>query len=262
MRVIIMYRVLRRSLTSLLAGLCFVLFAACQSVPASETASPQSASPIASRAAAIQLPALPYSANALEPYIDAATMKLHHDKHHAAYVNKLNEALQPYPDLQAKTVADLLQSLDSLPKAIRKTVQNNGGGHLNHSMFWNVMAPQAGGTARGEVGQAITAAFGSFDTFKQKFVQAGVNQFGSGWVWLVLTPQGQLQITTTSNQDSPVMQGNYPILGNDLWEHAYYLKYNNRRQEYLENWWNVVNWPEIERRFVQAKKIQLENAPK
>lgn len=206
----------------------------------------------------VQLPPLTYDYGALEPYIDARTMQLHHDQHHGTYVSKLNEAVQNYPDLQGKNVVDLLQNLNSLPEEIRTAVRNNGGGHLNHTMFWQIMAANAGGTPTGALAEAIDTTFGSFDSFKQQFSQAGTNRFGSGWVWLVLNPQNQLQIISTANQDTPVTDNLYPILGNDVWEHAYYLKYQNRRAEYLDNWWGVVNWAEVDRRFAQASALQTQ----
>ncbi|MBF2002781.1 MAG: superoxide dismutase [Synechococcales cyanobacterium M58_A2018_015] len=229
---------------------------------ASPTATPTEPATVSPAAGStfVELPALPYAYNALEPYIDAQTMEIHHSKHHAAYVNKLNEVIQQYPDLQTQTVVSLLQSLESLPEEIRSTIRNNGGGHLNHSMFWQIMAPNSGGTPSGELATALDQTFGSFDAFKQQFNQAGAGQFGSGWVWLAMNPQGQLQIVTTSNQDSPILENLYPILGNDVWEHAYYLQYQNRRPEYLDRWWNVVNWPEVERRFAQAQELQQQLA--
>jgi superoxide dismutase, Fe-Mn family len=199
-----------------------------------------------------QLAPLPYAYEALEPTIDAQTMRLHHDKHHKTYVDKLNQALQQAPNLQGKSVEALLQDLNNVPENIRDVIQNNGGGHLNHTIFWQIMAPNATGKPTGALAEAITKTFGSFDSFKQQFNTAGGDRFGSGWVWLVRNPQGQLQITTTQNQDNPIKDGLYPILGNDVWEHAYYLKYQNRRPEYLTNWWNVVNWAEVDRRFTQA----------
>jgi Fe-Mn family superoxide dismutase len=199
-----------------------------------------------------QLPPLPYDYGALEPYIDSQTMRLHHDIHHKTYVDKLNQALQKTPDLQSRSVEALLRDLNSIPENIRTQVRNNGGGHLNHTLFWQIMAPNAGDKPTGLLAKAIDDTFGSFDSFKQQFNQAGSDRFGSGWVWLVRTPQGQLQIKTTQNQDNPIAEGLYPILGNDIWEHAYYLKYQNRRPEYLSNWWNVVNWPEVELRFAQT----------
>jgi superoxide dismutase, Fe-Mn family len=206
--------------------------------------------PAPSSAALAELPPLPYDYGALAPTIDAETMQLHHDQHHAAYINKLNEALKKYPALQNQTVEALLQDLNQVPEDVRKTVQNNGGGAVNHTMFWQIMSPDGGGNPTGTVGEAIVSTFGSFEAFKKQFEAAGANQFGSGWVWLVLNPQQQLQIISTANQDNPLMQGLYPVMGNDVWEHAYYLSYRNRRPEYLSNWWNVVNWAEIEKRYV------------
>jgi superoxide dismutase, Fe-Mn family len=210
--------------------------------------------PPTAQAALVTLPPLPYDYGALAPSIDAETMQLHHDKHHAAYVSKLNEALEKYPALQNQSVESLLQDLTQVPEDVRKTVQNNGGGHINHSMFWQIMKPQGGGNPTGTVATAITKTFGSFDAFKEKFNQAGLSQFGSGWAWLVLNSTGQLQVISTANQDSPLMQGLYPVMGNDVWEHAYYLTYRNRRADYLNSWWNVVNWDEIEQRFVAAQR--------
>lgn len=196
---------------------------------------------------------LPYDYAALEPYIDAQTMQLHHDKHHAAYVNNLNAALEKYPDLQNKTIEELVADLNAVPEEIRPTVRNNGGGHVNHTMFWQIMGPNGSSEPAGAVGEAIVSTFGDFETFKQRFNEAGVKQFGSGWVWLVANPDHKLEIVTTPNQDSPITAGSQPILGNDVWEHAYYLKYQNRRPEYLNAWWNVVNWEEINRRFAAIR---------
>jgi Fe-Mn family superoxide dismutase len=202
---------------------------------------------------AFTVPPLPYAFDALEPYIDKQTMEIHHDKHHGAYVTNLNKALESAPDLQNKTIEELLANNCSIvPENIRTAVRNNGGGHINHSMFWQIMAPKAGGTPSGNVAQAITSAFGGFDQFKEKFNAAGTGRFGSGWAWLVKTG-GKVDIVSTPNQDSPVMEGKLPVMGVDVWEHAYYLKYQNRRPEYLAAWWNVVNWPEIEKRFNSAK---------
>lgn len=202
-----------------------------------------------------ELPPLPYAANALEKAIDAETMQLHHDKHHAAYVKNLNDALAKYPDLQKRSVESLLRDLSSLPEAIRTKVRNNGGGHLNHTIFWYIMSPDGGGEPTGAIAQEINQTFGSFDSFKQKFNQAGGDRFGSGWVWLVRNPEGKLEIKTTPNQDNPISEGNYyPILGNDVWEHAYYLRYQNRRPEYLHNWWSVVNWAEVNRRSERSRQ--------
>jgi superoxide dismutase, Fe-Mn family len=199
--------------------------------------------------APFKLPKLTYAYNALEPHIDRRTMEIHHSKHHAAYVTNLNKALAPYPKLQGKTVEALLQELEQLPTEIRTVVRNNGGGHLNHSMFWQIMGPKGGGQPMGQIGRAIATTFGSFAAFQQKFEEAGMKRFGSGWAWLVKDRAGKLQITSTANQDSPILIGDRPILGNDLWEHAYYLAYQNRRADYLKAWWNVVDWSEIERRY-------------
>lgn len=258
----------RQPMILVLAGLVAIILvfsqAALQAQAQSPTSSPEpelQESPLPATAPApgtelstspAELPPLPYDYAALEPYIDAETMRLHHDNHHATYVDNLNEALQQYPDLQDRSVEALLQDLDSVPEDIRTTVRNNGGGHLNHTLFWPSMAANAGGEPTGALAEAIDQTFGSFDSFKQQFNEAGGDRFGSGWVWLVRNPQGQLQIVTTPNQDNPIMEGLYPIMGNDVWEHAYYLQYQNRRAEYLENWWNVVNWAEIDRRFAEA----------
>lgn len=196
---------------------------------------------------------LPYDYAALEPYIDTQTMQLHHDKHHAAYVNNLNAALEKYSDLQNHTVEELVRDLDRIPADIRQTVRNHAGGHVNHTLFWQSLGPNQGGEPTGDIGAAIVQTFGSFETFKQQFNDAGVKLFGSGWVWLVQDQSG-LQIVTTPNQDSPITTGQFPILGNDVWEHAYYLKYQNRRVEYLNAWWNLVNWGEVDRRFAAARR--------
>jgi len=202
---------------------------------------------------AFEVPPLPYDYNALEPYIDTQTMQLHHDKHHAAYVNNLNAALQNAPQLASLAIDDLIRRISDVPESIRTAVRNNGGGHLNHSMFWQIMTPNGGGAPSGELGNAINSTFGSFDQFKAAFNDAGVKRFGSGWAWLILDASGKLQVISTANQDSPLIDGNYPIMGNDVWEHAYYLKYQNRRPDYLNAWWNVVNWNEREKRYQQAK---------
>ena len=195
------------------------------------------------------LPPLPYAANALEPHIDAQTMEIHHGKHHNAYVTNLNAALEKAPELADKSLDDLLRNLNSVPEAVRTAVRNNGGGHWNHSQFWKTMAPNAGGKPTGKLAAAIDAAFGDFEKFKEAFNAAGVGRFGSGWVWLV-NEGGKLAITSTPNQDNPLMDGKSPpILGNDVWEHAYYLKYQNRRPDYLKAWWNTVNWEEVGKRF-------------
>jgi Fe-Mn family superoxide dismutase len=195
------------------------------------------------------LPDLPYAFSALEPHIDALTMETHHDKHHAAYVKNLNAALEKHPDLQGKSVEDLLRNINAVPEDIRTAVRNNGGGHANHSMFWNIMAPDKGGPAHGAVGTAIEKSFGGFAQFQEKFNDAGGKRFGSGWVWLVGQKGGKLEILSTANQDSPLMEGQFPIMGNDVWEHAYYLKYQNRRPDYLKAWWNVVNWEAVNKRY-------------
>ena len=207
-----------------------------------------------------QLPPLPYDYSALEPTIDSQTMKLHHDMHHGAYVKNLNAALEKYPKLQSKSAEDLIRDLNAVPEDIRATVRNNGGGHLNHTMFWRIMKPKGGGEATGAVAEAIKKAFGSFKDFQAKFNDAGAKLFGSGWVWLVGKPNGAVQILTTPNQDSPISQGWFPIFGNDVWEHAYYLRYNNRRPEYLQAWWNVANWEEINVRYESLKSGHLEPA--
>jgi len=200
-----------------------------------------------------EVPALPYDYAALEPTIDEKTMHLHHDMHHAAYVKNLNAALEKHPNLQSKSAEDLIRDLNAVPEDIRTAVRNNGGGHVNHSMFWQIMKPKGGGDPTGAIAEAITKSFGSFKDFQAKFNDAGTKQFGSGWAWLVGNKNGELQVMSTPNQDNPMSQGLFPILGNDVWEHAYYLKYNNRRPEYLQAWWNVVNWDEINKRFAQFK---------
>jgi superoxide dismutase, Fe-Mn family len=202
---------------------------------------------------AFEVPALPYDYAALEPHIDADTMKLHHDKHHQAYVNNLNAAIEKHPELGSKSVDELLADLNAIPEDIRGAVRNNGGGHSNHSMFWTIMGPKAGGEPTGAIAEQITKDFGSFEAFKKTFNETTAKQFGSGWGWLVYKG-GKLEITTSANQDSPLSHGLYPILGNDVWEHAYYLKYQNRRPDYLAAWWNVVNWAEVNNRFEKAKK--------
>ena len=205
---------------------------------------------------AYELAPLPYDYAALEPYIDAETMHLHHDKHHQTYITNVNAALASHPDLAAKSVDDLIRDLSQVPEDIRGAVRNNGGGHSNHTMFWNIMGPVGssgvGGAPTGPIAEQITADFGDFETFKKTFNETTAKQFGSGWGWLVLVG-GKLKVVTTPNQDSPLTQGQYPILGNDIWEHAYYLKYQNQRPKYLEAWWNVVNWAEVNKRFAAAK---------
>ncbi len=201
-----------------------------------------------------QLPPLPYPYNALEPHIDEQTMRIHHDKHHDTYVTKLNQALEGHPELQSKSIEDLLRGIDSVPESIRTAVRNNGGGHANHSLFWEIMSPNGGGAPSGALADAINSAFGSFEKFKEEFTQAAANRFGSGWAWLVVDKDGKLAVTSTPNQDSPLMEGKTPILGLDVWEHAYYLKYQNRRPEYIAAWWNVVNWDAVAKRYEAAKK--------
>jgi Fe-Mn family superoxide dismutase len=221
----------------------------------SSWANPSSAKPTAKDGATanvFKLPPLTYDYNALEPHIDAATMKFHHDKHHASYVKKLNDSLTKYPELQAKTIEDLVVNRRKLPKNIQASIRNNGGGHLNHSMYWKIMSPQGGGEPTGEIAAAINKRFGSFDKFKTEFNEAGAKVFGSGWAWLVLD-KDRLEIMTTRNQDNPISLGLSPILGNDVWEHAYYLNYQNRRADYLNAWFNVLNWTEVNQRFTKAK---------
>jgi Fe-Mn family superoxide dismutase len=194
------------------------------------------------------LPPLPYAPDALEPHIDKMTMEIHHGKHHNAYVTNLNAALDKHPELQSKSVEDLLKSINTVPEDIRTAVRNNGGGHANHSMFWQVMGPNAGGAPTGAIADAITGSFGGFDKFKEELKKAGVGRFGSGWAW-VIDQGGKLAIESTANQDSPLMEGKKVVFGVDVWEHAYYLKYQNRRPDYLDAWWNVVNWNEINNRL-------------
>jgi Fe-Mn family superoxide dismutase len=195
-----------------------------------------------------QLPALPYDAAALEPHIDAQTMQIHHGKHHAAYVNNLNAALEKHAALQGKSAEDLIRGLSTVPEEIRTAVRNNGGGHVNHTMFWQIMGPGKGGAPTGAIADAIGGAFGSFDAFKEQMNKAGVGRFGSGWAWLV-DAGGQLSVESTANQDNPLMEGKRAIMGIDVWEHAYYLKYQNRRPDYLAAWWNTVNWDEVNKRL-------------
>lgn len=204
---------------------------------------------------AYELPALPYAHNALEPHVDEMTMQIHHGKHHQAYINNANTALENYADLAAKSVEDLIKNLNDVPEAIRGTIRNNGGGHANHSLFWQIMAPNAGGAPTGDLSAAIDAKWGSFDNFKAEFKKAATGRFGSGWAWLVVS-DGALDIISTPNQDSPLMPdygGKTPILGLDVWEHAYYLKYQNRRPDYVDAWWNVVNWAKVAELYAAAK---------
>ncbi|EGP4820350.1 TPA: superoxide dismutase [Enterococcus faecium] len=198
------------------------------------------------------LPDLPYAYDALEPYIDEETMHLHHDKHHNTYVTNLNAAIEKYPELGEKTIEELLSDMDAIPTDIKTAVRNNGGGHANHSFFWEIMAPNAGGEPTGEIKEAINEAFGDFSSFKEEFKKAAAGRFGSGWAWLVME-NGKLAITSTANQDSPLMEGKTPILGLDVWEHAYYLKYKNVRPDYIVAFWNVINWDEVNKRFEAAK---------
>ena len=200
------------------------------------------------------LPALPYASDALEPSIDKMTMEIHHGKHHGTYVTNLNKALESAPELASKSIEELLANNCAIvPESVRTMVRNNGGGHINHSMFWQIMGPSKGGPPKGKVADALTSTFGGFDQFKEKFTAAATGRFGSGWAWLVRVAGGKLEIYSTPNQDSPVMEGKYPVMGLDVWEHAYYLKYQNRRPEYIAAWWNVVNWIEIENRFTSGK---------
>lgn len=201
-----------------------------------------------------ELPPLPYNYDALEPYIDTQTMQLHHDMHHQSYVNKLNAALESYADLQSKSIDELVRDLNGLPQDVQKAVRNNGGGHYNHTMFWSIMGPNAGGNPTGEIATAIDDTFGNFENFKTQFNDAGAGQFGSGWAWLVMSADGKLEVANSPNQDNPLSSGSFPIMGNDVWEHAYYLKYQNRRPEYLKAWWNVVNWEAVNQRLQMAKQ--------
>ncbi|KPV43589.1 superoxide dismutase [Alicyclobacillus ferrooxydans] len=198
------------------------------------------------------LPQLPYAANALEPHIDETTMNIHHGRHHQTYVNNLNAALEGHADLEAKSIEDLLRSIDSVPESIRTAVRNNGGGHANHSLFWEVLSPNGGGQPTGALADAINSTFGSFDQFKELFGKAATTRFGSGWAWLAVD-NGKLEVFSTANQDSPYMDGKTPILGLDVWEHAYYLKYQNKRPDYISAFWNVVNWAEVSKRYEAAK---------
>ena len=195
------------------------------------------------------LPPLPYPPDALEPHIDSQTMQIHHGRHHQAYVNNLNAALEKAPELQQKSLDELMRDIGKVPEAVRTAVRNNGGGHWNHTMFWQIMAPKGGGKPSGALAQSIDKAFGSFDKFKEQFGAAAVGRFGSGWAWLIVERGGGLKIESTPNQDNPLMDGKTAIMGLDVWEHAYYLKYQNRRPDYVAAWWNVVNWPEVAKRY-------------
>jgi Fe-Mn family superoxide dismutase len=203
---------------------------------------------------AFELPSLPYPEDALEPHIDARTMSIHHDKHHAAYTNNLNSALEGHADLAGKSIEALLGDLNAIPEAIRTVVRNNGGGYANHNLFWETMGPDAGGAPTGDLAAAIDDAFGSFAAFKEQFAKAATTRFGSGWAWLYVGQDGKLAIGSTPNQDTPLMEGNTPLLGLDVWEHAYYLNYQNRRPDYISAWWNVVNWNAVAERYAAAKK--------
>ncbi|MBD1373153.1 superoxide dismutase [Hazenella sp. IB182357] len=198
-----------------------------------------------------ELSALPYDFKALEPHIDALTMEIHHDRHHATYVDKLNGAIAGL-DIKANSIEELISNLDALPENVRTAVRNNGGGHANHTLFWEILSPNGGGSPTGEIGEAINEAFGSFETFKKLFTDAAVTRFGSGWAWLIVK-DGKLEVTSTPNQDSPLMEGNTPVLGLDVWEHAYYLNYQNKRPAYIEAFWNVVNWDEVNKRYLAAR---------
>ena len=201
---------------------------------------------------AYSLPQLPYEYDAMEPHIDKETMNIHHTKHHNTYVTNLNAALEGQEELSAKSLEDLLANIDSVPENIRTAVRNNGGGHANHTLFWEILSPNGGGQPEGELADAITAKFGSFETFKEEFAKAATTRFGSGWAWLTVK-DGELELYSTANQDSPLMEGKTPILGLDVWEHAYYLNYQNRRPEYINSFWNVVNWDEVSKRYTAAK---------
>ncbi|MFO1443456.1 superoxide dismutase [Bacillus sp. Bva_UNVM-123] len=201
---------------------------------------------------AFELPQLPYAYDALEPNIDKETMNIHHTKHHNTYVTNLNNALEGNDELLSKTVEEIVSNLDNVPEAIRGAVRNNGGGHVNHSLFWQIISPNGGGTPTGDLAEAINQKFGSFENFKEEFAKAATTRFGSGWAWLVVN-NGELEVTSTPNQDSPLMENKKPILGLDVWEHAYYLKYQNRRPEYINSFWNIVNWDEVSKRYSAAK---------
>jgi superoxide dismutase, Fe-Mn family len=267
--------ILRKPILWFLSGILLVnLLIACQpqQIASTDSTATSTATPIQTTVSTVQqpvaypdrqlsanpaqLPPLPYPNNALEKAIDANTMQLHHDRHHQTYVDNLNNAVKQQSELQSRSVEAMLRDLNSIPESIRTTVRNNGGGHLNHTIFWQIMSPQGGGEPTGEIAQEITQTFGSFDAFKKQFNEAGSDQFGSGWVWLIRNSQGQLQIVNTANQDNPIMDGSYPIMGNDVWEHAYYLRYQNRHADYLNNWWNVVNWNEVNRRAQASRQQQ------
>lgn len=231
--------------TTALASVAFAAGSPLRTANAQTTPGPAAKS---SSGAPFTLPPLPYAFDALEPYIDAQTMQIHHDKHHAAYVANLNKAVAQFPELGKKPVEDLLKDLNAVPETVRTAIRNQGGGHYNHSLFWQIMSKNAGGEPSGELSKAIDKKFGSFGAFKDQFTKAAVGQFGSGWAWLV-SDGGELKIESTANQDSPVSKGQKPLLGLDVWEHAYYLKYQNRRPEYVAAWFNVVNWDSVSQRF-------------
>ena len=196
---------------------------------------------------------LPYAFDALEPHIDKQTMEIHYGKHHVAYITNLNAALEKFPEWQAKSIQDIVKNLAQVPEAVRTAVRNNAGGHLNHTWFWNSMKPSGGGKPSGAIADAITGAFGTFEDFQKAFNDAGLKRFGSGWVWLIKNGGGKIEITSTANQDNPLTDGHHPIFGNDVWEHAYYLKYQNKRADYLAAWWNTINWDEINKRLAAIK---------
>ncbi len=198
------------------------------------------------------LPQLPYEYAALEPHIDAKTMEIHYTKHHQTYVDKLNAAVEKFPELAAKSVEELVKGINEVPAEIKTAVQNHGGGHANHSLFWTILAPNAGGTPTGKIADAINQKFGSFEKFAEEFNAAATNRFGSGWAWLVVSKDKELTVISTANQDSPLMEGHTPVLGLDVWEHAYYLNYQNKRPDYIKAFWNVINWTEVSRRFEEA----------
>ena len=230
-----------------------ILFPSLNQLPASAaTAVAPQAAHHASAPAAFELPPLPYAYDALTPYVDEQTMIIHHDRHHAGYVKNLNKAIAKHPELADKSLEELISDLDAIPEDIRTAVRNNGGGHANHTLFWEVMSPDGGGEPTGAIATAIEKEFGSFDAFKEAFSKAGATRFGSGWAWLVLTPSGKLEVMSTPNQDSPLFWGKTPLLGLDVWEHAYYLNYQNRRGDYIGNWWNVVNWDAVNARLADA----------
>lgn len=201
---------------------------------------------------AYELPPLPYPFDALEPHIDAKTMEIHHDKHHQTYVTNANNALKDHPDLANKPVEELISNLNAVPENIRTAIRNNAGGHANHTLFWKILSPNGGGEPKGQLASAINSTFGGFEPFKEKVNAAGAARFGSGWAWLVVNKEGKLEVISTANQDNPLMEGLKPVIGVDVWEHAYYLKYQNRRPEYLKAWWNVVNWDEAEKNYQAA----------